>query len=128
VFRACYHIEKEKMVGAPEATLHLLIDAQRKRVSGLGNVVTQPIYPPLDLPFELRGEFTYLTIMPERSHILVTATGYPPHDPVASPMFQLRMVLDNWQSGGTAQYMYKVGSDWHRVDDAKVVSFPCDAQ
>ena len=116
------------MIGAPLLTVHLTFATQSGSVAGIGQI-TQPVNPPLEILSKIDGDFTYLTVMPDTSHILVTATGYPvihwpPHGgigPVLLPNLYLRMVLAaDWQSG-TATFRYAgAGGTWHVVESATV--------
>jgi hypothetical protein len=114
--------------GALNFHLGLAINTVDKAVNGAGRI-TQAVNPPLDVRTHLRGTFTYMTVMPKQTHILVVATGTPAIDwppsagigPVLPTNVELRMVLNaDWKSG-TAYYRYQ-GSDgvWHEVSDVPV--------
>ena len=132
LFLACFEIGGE-MPGAPLFAVHLSVYTPGEKVSGFGRI-TQTTSPPLDLATKLNGDYTYMTVMPNESHILVVATGYPPIDwppngglgPVIPPNLQLRMVLTaDWKSG-TANYKYSAGDGtWQSVTDAPVRAVPC---
>ncbi len=121
------------MPGAPTFTVHLTVDTPRQSVTGVGRITKRSINPPLDLSTKLEGDFTWMTVMPNNSTILVTLTGYPPFGwpangglgPVIPPNTSLRMVLDeNWASG-TASYRYTTdGVNWQSVNDAPVEKIP----
>jgi hypothetical protein len=112
--------------GAPLLTIHLALAAPSGTVTGLGQI-TQAINPPLDITSRLDGDYTYLTVMPDASHILVTVTGYPVLNmppgggigPVVAPNLNLRMVLDSDWQRGTATFSY-LGPDgtWQRIESA----------
>ena len=114
--------------GAPLLTVHLTFAAPTGAVAGLGQV-TQAVNPPLDIPSRLDGDYTYMTVMPDTSHILVTLTGHPVVNwpqfggigPVVAPNLNLRMVLDaDWQRGtATFQYLTAAGT-WEQVESATV--------
>lgn len=127
LFIVSYEIGQPAL-GAPSFQLNLTVSTPNETVSGYGEI-TQPVSPPLDLKTQFQGQFTYMTVMPNNTHILVTGAGYPnihwpPHGgvgPVMPPNLQLQMVLaDNWQSG-TANYKYLNNSgEWVSVKDAIV--------
>lgn len=116
-----------KLVGAPQLTVHLTFDAPSGAVTGMGQL-TQPTSPPLNQSSRLSGDYTYLTVMPNTSHILITLTGvpvleWPPNGgvgPVMMPNLRLRMVLEpDWQSG-TASFEYlDANGTWQRVESAQ---------
>ena len=110
--------------GAPLFTMHLGVFTPGETVSGMGHV-TQAISPPLDVGTALHGTFTYMTVMPKNTHILVTMTGYPITGVTTGrehgPNVKLRMVLnDDWEAG-TANYKYlDHAGEWREVKDAAV--------
>lgn len=118
--------------GAPLLTVHLTFAAPSGSVSGIGQI-TQAVNPPLDQTSRLDGDYTYLTVMPDTSHILITATGYPAVSwpahggtgPIIPANLQLRMVLDaDWQRGtATFQYLSPAGA-WERVESATAQMAP----
>lgn len=114
--------------GALNCHLGLAVNTVDKTVNGAGRI-TQAVNPPLDVRTNLQGSFTYMTVMPKQTHILVVATGTPAihwnpsagTGPALPTNFELRMVLDaDWKSG-TAYYKY-LGTDgaWHEVSDVPV--------
>ncbi len=117
-------------VGGPVFTLHLTVNTPNATVQGAGNI-TQTTNPPLNIGTRLNGSFTYMTVMPKNTHILITATGYPiidfpPHagiGPVLMPNSRLRMVLEaDWKTG-TAEYQYLTSNgEWKSIENAKVTS------
>jgi hypothetical protein len=120
-------------VGGPVFTLHMTVNTPNATVQGAGNI-TQTTNPPLNIGTRLNGNFTYMTVMPKITHILVTATGYPivdfpPHagiGPVLMPNTQLRMVLEGDWKSGTADYQYLTSTgEWHSVEGAKVKAINC---
>ncbi|ENY73122.1 hypothetical protein G114_04133 [Aeromonas diversa CDC 2478-85] len=131
LFLASFQIGKA-MPGAPLLHLNLAVYTPGETVTGVSHV-TQATNPPLDVASELKGQYTYMTVMPNKSHILVTAQGYPivkwpQHGglgPVIQPNLELRMVLsDDWKSG-TANYKYQDGNQvWHEVKDVPVTLVP----
>ncbi|MEH1124926.1 DUF1842 domain-containing protein [Micromonospora sp. CPCC 206061] len=116
-----------RLIGAPLLTVHLTFDAPSGAVSGIGQLA-QPTSPPMHQSSRLDGDYTYLTVMPNTSHILITLTGYPvlwwPSNggvgPVLMPNLRLRMVLEaDWQSG-TANFEYlDADGTWQRVESAQ---------
>jgi len=114
--------------GAATLKIHCTFDAPSGAVHGLGQL-TQATNPPLDMASRLDGDFTYLTVMPDSSHVLVTLTGYPitqwpSHGgtgPVMLPNLSLRMLLaSDWQTGtASMRYLLPNGS-WQLVESAPV--------
>lgn len=133
LFPVCYNIGTP-MAGAKTFRVSLLVYTPGKTLSGYG-VITQPVNPPLRIESKLYGDFTYMTVMPSKTHILVTATGYPdihwpPHGgvgPVLLPIVHLRMVLtEDWKSG-TANYKYlDAKGEWQEINDAPVTIVNCE--
>ena len=132
LFPVCYQIGDAK-AGAPLFKVSLLVYTPGETVSGYG-IITQAISPPLKVETKLHGDFTYMTVMPRITHILVVATGYPvvhwpPHGgigPVIPPNVHLRMVLnEDWKSG-TANYQYiDSKGNWHNIKNAPVKIVDC---
>lgn len=91
-------------------------------MNGAGTL-TQSTNPPLDLATVLTGEYTFMTVMPDQSKILVTARGVgavSPIEPFEAHNVSLRMVLStDWQSG-VANYDYLRDGKWNPVDNAPV--------
>ena len=132
LFIVCYEIGGQ-MPGAPLFRVNLAVNTPHKVVTGQGHI-TQAINPPLDVATSLHGTYTYMTVMPNISHILVTAVGYPIIDwppgagvgPVIPPNAELRMLLSsNWQTG-TANFRYLTGGNWNEIEIATVKSIPCN--
>jgi len=126
LFIVAYNIGTS-LPGAPHLNLHLAVNTVDEAVTGQGQV-TQAVNPPVDVRTNVQGDFTYMTVMPNNTHILVTLTGtqaiqWPSTGgigPVLPPNFSLRMVLaSDWKSG-TANYKYQVGNTWHEVKDVPV--------
>jgi hypothetical protein len=131
-FLACYQIGND-MPGAPLFTVHLIVSTPNEAVNGMGEV-TQTTNPPLDLSTKLTGNFTYMTVMPQNTHILVTLTGYPNVHwspswgigPVLLPNTTLQMVLtDDWKSG-TANFTYTDENGSQTITNVPVKSIPCN--
>jgi hypothetical protein len=126
LFPVSYEIGAGKP-GAPRFTVHLLVYTPGKTVNGAG-LITQTINPPLEEATVLHGDFTIMTVMPKNTHILVTATGFPPiHgamqggiNPAIQPNTKLRMILDEDWRTGTANFSYLHDGKWHEVENASV--------
>ena len=127
LFIVSYEIGGE-MPGAPLFTVKMSVYTPGETVSGIGHI-TQAINPPLDIPTNLNGQYTYMCVMPKNCHILVMATGTPivkwPQGtgvgPVMATNCELRMVLtEDWKSG-TANYKYMdANGNWHEITNAPV--------
>jgi hypothetical protein len=126
LFPVSYEITTGKP-GAPRFTVHLLVYTPGKTVNGAG-LITQAVNPPLEEATILHGDFTFMTVMPKNTHILVTATGFPPvkgagHGgitPITQPNTHLRMVLDEDWKSGTANFSFLLNGSWHEVENAPV--------
>lgn len=116
-------------VGGPLLTLHLTVDSEHETIHGLAEI-TQATNPPLQIKSKLDGNFTYMTVMPNKTNILVVCQGWPiihwPKDagirPVILENFDLRMILEkDWKGGGIANYRYTEDyPNWQVVRNAKV--------
>lgn len=117
------------MAGAPSFKVTMTVYTPEDTVSGGGNI-TQATNPPVNVNTQFSGQYTYMTVMPNQSKILVNATGYPVAHcppqmgigPVMMPNLQLQMVLsEDWQSG-TANYKYcnDASGNWTEVKNAPV--------
>lgn len=116
------------MPGAQTFTINLSVYTPGETVSGIGHIF-QATNPPLNIATNLSGQYTYMTVMPQHSHILVTASGtqiikWPQGagvGPVLPTNVELRMVLDeDWQSG-TANYKFLDNEgNWREVTNAPV--------
>ena len=119
------------LLGAPTFEIHLAVNTPQQNISGQGIVSNASIHPAMEIYTKLNGEFTYMTVMPNNTSILVNATGYPivhfpPHGgigPVILPNTKLTMVLEsNWQTG-TANYSYlDAQGNWNEIQNAKVTA------
>ena len=127
VFLVSYRITTS-LVGAPTLNLNLMVNTPKETVHGLGKI-TQSTNPPLDITTKLDGHFTYMTVMPDNTHILVTAIGYPvihwpSHGgpgPVILPNFKLWMVLSKDWKSGTANYKYTDSEgNWQSINEVEV--------
>ncbi len=116
------------MPGAPLFKVNFSVYTAGKILSGSGHI-TQATNPPLDIGTHLHGQYSYMCVMPQTCHILVTATGYPIEHlsplfgpgPVLPANIELRMVLnEDWKSG-TANYKYIDNEgNWNEITDAPV--------
>lgn len=114
--------------GAPLLRVDLLFDSMSHSVSGHGRI-TQAVSPPLDMRLTLQGDYTYLTVGPDRTHTLLTLTGYPAtswppnsgNGPVIPPEMTARILLNaGWQEG-TATYRYRDSAgQWHTIESVPV--------
>jgi hypothetical protein len=130
LFPVCFEIGGN-MPGAPRFRVNLVVFTPVKTVHGAGHI-TQATNPPLNIHTILSGHYTYMTVMPNNTHILVTAMGHQiggggPGGPVMPPNVQLRMVLSKDWKSGTADYEY-LGSNhqWHQVHQAPVKLVSCN--
>lgn len=109
----------ESAVGAPHLRLDLMFNAPHHSVAGHGQV-TQATNPPLDVESQLTGDYTYMTVMPQNTHVLVVVSGTD---------IEVRMVLDsNWESG-TVTYRYRTQDGaWHTIESVPVKAVPLAAR
>lgn len=116
-------------LGAPTLNLSLAVNAAHKTIHGIGEI-TQAVNPPVDVHTRVDGTYLPIVILGNPS-LLVEATGMPPvhwpdrrrqgPGPVILPNFFLRMVLQDWESGGTAYYRYQnAEGTWVEVNDVPV--------
>ena len=133
LFIACYRIETPR-IGEPIFNLNLTANTPEETVHGIGVVTQQSINPTLELKTQLIGNFTYMTIMPDTTHILVTATGYPilpwpTYGGIGQVLLtnvQLQMVLNKDWKSGTANYKYlDQEGNWQSINNAVVKLSSC---
>ena len=121
LFIANYQIG-ESIPGGIIFQVNLIINAVTKNVYGCGDI-TQATNPPLDVRTKLTGDYTYMTVMPNNTHILINATGYPDSNSTQNTAnVELHIVLESdWQSG-VANYKYRTdqSSSYKEVTNAKV--------
>jgi hypothetical protein len=132
LFPVCYEIGKD-MAGAPHLSVQLLVNAPEKSVSGY-SLVGWTVNPPVAMKSKLTGDFTYMTVMPKNTHILVVLTGYPiikwpVHGgvgPVILPNLHARIVLtEDWKSG-TANFSFiDNNGKWQECDNVPVKQVEC---
>lgn len=129
VFSANYIIGNG-MHGAPSFQISLSINKSDEHISGAGHIF-QAVNPPLNITTYLHGQYSYMTVMPNTTHILVTATGLPIQmhywdpkwgiGPQIYPNVELKMALTNDWKSGTATYKYMDNSgNWKEVKDCPV--------
>jgi uncharacterized protein DUF1842 len=115
--------------GAPTLNLSLAVNAAHRTLHGIGEI-TQAVHPPVDVDTRVDGTYLPILILGNPS-LLVEASGMPPvHWPdrrrqgpgtAILPNFFLRMVLQDWESGGTAYYRYQSSEgQWVEVNDVPV--------
>ena len=133
LFIACYRIDTP-IIGGPVFNLNLTANTPEETVHGIGVVTQKSINPQLEIKTQLIGNFTYMTIMPDITHILVTTAGYPiirwpPYGgigPVLLTNVQLQMVLNKDWKSGTANYKYlDQQGDWKSINNAVVKLSSC---
>ncbi|BAU28998.1 uncharacterized protein DUF1842 [Aneurinibacillus soli] len=125
LFLARYQIGGDKP-GAPSFHLDLAVSTPKELVSGLGHI-TQAVNPPIDYTYHVQGNFTYMTVMPNDTHILVVGNGtresiLPGVDNSSdSPTLTFRIVLEGDWKSGVANYQYlDEDGNVHRISDAPV--------
>ncbi|RXZ43940.1 DUF1842 domain-containing protein [Crenobacter cavernae] len=111
LFIVSYQIGDAKP-GAPLFHVNLSVNTVDRTVGGSGQV-TQATNPPLNIHVSaLHGEYNYLTVQPNESHILVVAKGEVAHNfppPAIGTILlpvELRLVLSHDWKTGTAYYKY----------------------
>jgi hypothetical protein len=114
------------LLGAPTFEVHVAVNTPKKVITGQGVVSNNSIHPPMEIYSNLSGEFSYMTVMPNKTHILVNLKGFGSPStimPLEIQNIKLTMVLEsNWQSG-TANYSYlDEQGEWVDIKDAKVVA------
>jgi hypothetical protein len=122
------YITNGPVIGGAHLSLQLLVNTPARAVNGRAEV-RQTTSPPLNVVSAVHGDFTYMTVMPKNTHILVVLTGYPVVQmppaggtgPVILPNVHVRMVLsDDWKSG-TANFRYQDNNgNWQELDNQTV--------
>jgi Domain of unknown function (DUF1842). len=86
------------LMGAISMHFNLGVSTPNKKVSGVGHIF-QSTNPPMDIHLEVSGDFSYMTVMPKNTHILLVLNG--------NNSFKARIVLDeSWQEGsGTFSFV-----------------------
>jgi Domain of unknown function (DUF1842) len=123
LFIGSWEIGNLGMPGAPILTVDLMFYAPMSTVTGHGRL-SQAVNPPLEVDSRLSGNYTYMTVMPQSTHVLITLTGYPNTKwvgPVLEPNMEVRMVLEaDWHTG-TATYSYRSGDgEWSLIESVPV--------
>lgn len=118
--------------GAPTFRLAATVDTVRKIVTGVCHM-SQATLPPPEFTSNVSGDFSYLTVMPDITHILVVANGtgeyiLPPPaigTILDAPNFRLRMVLNKDWRGGTANVSYlQSEKPWQELQNLPVRLVP----
>lgn len=132
MFLGCFQVGGH-MPGAPAVNLHLGFNAPAQSVSGVGQV-TQAVNPPLNIASNVTGTYTYMTVMPNNTHIQVRLSGTPPVyfpsgagiGPAVPANLEMIMVLAKDWAAGDAQYQYRNGlGDWVKIESAPVKQITC---
>lgn len=91
--------------GAISLTFNLGVSTPNRRVGGVAGAF-QSTNPPLNIHFDINGDYTYMTVMPHNTHILVVLEG--------NNQLKGRMVLEsNWQTGtGTFSFVDENGKQY----------------
>jgi len=131
LFIATYEIGKPQP-GAPMFKLQTSVFTPDRTVNGLGHI-HQETNPPVNVVTQMQGTFTYMTVMPNNTHILVVLNGYANNNNPTNTTFsttqqpncELRMILnDDWKTG-TATYRYRdTQGTWHEVENTPVNLVP----
>src|SRR4051812_14447878 len=119
LFPVAYEIGTEQP-GAPRIVAQLAVNTPAETVSG-EVTVTQAVNPPVNFHVQVKGDFTYMTVMPDDTHILVVLSQAP--TPVLNtPAVELRLVLDrDWQSGtANVKYSPDLPGHWTTLSDLPV--------
>src|SRR3954453_12152810 len=119
LFAVAYEIGTEQP-GAPRITAQLAVNTPAETVSG-EVTVSQAVNPPVDFHVQVKGDFTYMTGMPDNTHILVVLSQVP-NEVTNTPGVELRMVLESdWQSGtANVKYPPHLPGDWTSLSDLPV--------
>lgn len=122
-FITCYEVSTG-LAGAPVLKLDLVVTTPTSSVRGNAEI-SQATNPPFNAHYDVAGSFTYMTVMPNNSHIMVKLTG------ISGPQFGLTnfeaylVLKDDWQSG-TGNFRYiDANGQWNEIKDAKVTSVAC---
>jgi hypothetical protein len=119
LFPVAYEIGTEQP-GAPRIVAQLAVNTPAETVSG-EVTVTQAVNPPVNFNVQVTGDFTYMTVMPDTTHILVVLSEVP--TPLLNaPAIQLRLVLESdWQSGtANVKYTPDRPDQWTTLSDLPV--------
>lgn len=132
MFIGCFQIGGA-MPGQPVVTLQLGFNAPNKTVNGQAHI-GWAVNPPVSESSYVYGDYTYMTVMPNNTHILVVLTGYPvPHapgqvGPAIDPNLTVRMVLESdWQSGQANITFRDANGVMHEANGLPVKAIPCGA-
>lgn len=115
------------LMGGVSFKVNLLVHTPTKTITGMGQV-SQATNPPLNIPTQIAGEYSYMCVMPQNCKILVVAEGCIPNIIIhgaAVTNTKLRMVLeDNWQEG-FANFSYLQDGEWQTLEQVQVKKI-CD--
>lgn len=111
------------LAGAPVFHVNLAVTTPSQKINGSGTI-TNTSNPPLNIHTKLSGDYTYMTVMPNNTHILAVLNGtgeLSPVNPLEVENTKLRMVLEKDWSAGTANFSYRdERGEWHEIQNAKV--------
>lgn len=114
------------LVGSPTFQVHLAVNTPQSTITGQGVISNTSIHPPMEMYSNLSGDYSYMTVMPNVSHILVNIKGFGSPSPIMPLEVQnvkLTMVLDSDWLTGTANYSYlNEKGEWIEIKDAKVIA------
>ncbi|WP_137940226.1 DUF1842 domain-containing protein [Chitinivorax sp. B] len=108
-------------IGAPVLTLDLLVDAPRKRVSGLASIF-QSTNPPVEFKADVWGTFSKAKLDPAVEHHIILSLAGSPSGPTSqlAETFHLHGILNQDWQGGYASYRYFYGNRWQQVNHAVI--------
>ena len=112
----------------PLFVLSLTVNPRDKTISGAGRI-TETASPPLDVRTTLHGLYTFMTVMPDKRHLLVIASGHGPVSwpsggavgPVPPLNVELSMILSSDWKSGVASYRYlNAHGTWREASNVPV--------
>ena len=127
LFIAAYNIGNGS-AGGVNLQIHLAVNSVNKTVSGKAHL-SQATSTPLDVTSSLHGTFSYMTVMPDNSHIQLRIVGYPEIKwpsyagigPVILPNLDIHMVLDDdWKTGSAGFAYLDTFGQWQHLENEKV--------
>jgi hypothetical protein len=114
--------------GMPVFRANFSVYIPGEALTGVGNIIQSSI-PPTNIPTNLDGQFTYMSVMPNCYHIVITAIGkaiikWPHGEGIGQAIptnVDLKMVIsEDWKTG-TANYKYMNNAGkWSEVSNAPV--------